>query len=191
MKNIKIVSWVLAAVLVMSFGIIAVGCGTTEKPKAPTFNLSSSKFENNGSIPDIYANTGKGITGATNASIPLSWSNPPSGTQSFALSMIDKSASDFVHWLVVNIPSTVSSLEAGASGSSMPAGSTELTNGSGLIGYEGPWPPQPDPAHNYLITVYALNGTVDAGSITNLATFNTAVLAKRINSASITGTFDW
>lgn len=188
MKNIRMFPWFLIVI----FGIIAVGCGgTTEKPKTPTFTLSSDAFTNNGSIPDIYANTGKGILGATNASIPLSWSNPPTGTQSFALSMIDKSASDFVHWLVVNIPSTVSSLAAGASNSSMPAGSTELTNGSSLIGYEGPWPPKIDPAHNYLITLYALNGTVEAGSITNLATFNLAVQAKQISTASITGTFDW
>ncbi|MDI3320548.1 YbhB/YbcL family Raf kinase inhibitor-like protein [Pinibacter soli] len=97
-----------------------------------------------------------------NISPQLSWENPPAGTQSFAVTIYDKDAptgSGFWHWVVFNIPSNVTELKSGAGDVSknlMPAGAIQSNTDTGAPGYVGPCPP-PGAAHEYLVTVYALN----------------------------------
>ena len=102
--------------------------------------LSSTAFKDGEKIPMHYVMPG---AGGKNISVPLAWSNAPSGTKSFALSMVDPHpvAQNWVHWLLINIPAKVTSLEEGASGKKMPHGSVELKNSFGEIGYGGPQPP--------------------------------------------------
>lgn len=159
--------------------------------------LNSSAFSNGGAIPNLYCynvSQGEGIPlGAQNKSIPLSWSNAPSGTQSFAISMIDVNGSNWIHWLVLNIPSTTTSLNAGASGSI--TGATEYTNEFDILGYGGPLPPKADGVHNYVITVYALSASslsfTDGTGQENLASFNNAISGKILDQAYIVGIYDW
>jgi len=60
--------------------------------------ISSSAFKDGEKIPVQYVMPG---AGGKNISVPLSWKNPPSGTKSFALSMVDPHpvAQNWVHWL--------------------------------------------------------------------------------------------
>jgi hypothetical protein len=97
-------------------------------------------------------------------------------------------AQSWVHWLVINIPLQVTSLEEGASRSRMPAGSKELVNSFGEIGYGGPQPPKGTGDHPYVVTVYALSvDRLDLRANALLPEFKKALEGKVTGSASITG----
>lgn len=192
----------LCGLTVLATGTIC-GCTQTTTESAPTtlttasttttttlaFAVSSSAFSNNGFIPYKYAYTGIGT--GENKSVPLSWSNVPAGTQYFALSMVDTSASNFIHWMAINMPSSTTSLSEGVSNSSMPAGSTELGNDylDSTGGYDGPGPPT-GTTHDYVTTIYALDSTVSglSGNVT-LSQFNSALSGKILAQTTITGKF--
>lgn len=169
-------------------------------PKQPTgkevggagkmFQLKSSAFEDGQRMPTKYANTG---VGGQNISIPLSWENPPGGTQSFAIAMVDRHpvANNWVHWLVINIPNSASSLPEGTSGtSSIPAGSKELNNTFRFQGYGGPQPPPGTGDHDYETTIYALNAdSLPLDTNASLDQFMSAIQGKVLGSAKLTGKF--
>ena len=63
------------------------------------------------------------------------------------------------HWTVVNIPSSVKSLPAGAGSTApagMPAGAVQGRTDFGKPGWGGPCPPAGDKPHHYIFTVWAL-----------------------------------
>ncbi|HYA40776.1 MAG TPA: YbhB/YbcL family Raf kinase inhibitor-like protein [Syntrophobacteraceae bacterium] len=152
--------------------------------------LSSPAFKDEGAIPSLYA---RPAAGGRNVSLPLKWTGAPEGTRSFALSIVDQHpvARKWVHWMVLNIPAEVSSLNEGASGRNMPAGAIEIGNSFGTVGYGGPQPPKGTGVHRYVVTIYALkdarlNLKIDA----TLADFQDAIKAKTLGQASITGLFE-
>jgi hypothetical protein len=128
-----------------------------------------------------------------NISPQLSWSGAPDGTESFAITAYDPDAptgSGFWHWVVVNIPANVTSLDAGASGSGMPSGALETRTDYGKPGYGGPCPPEGDHPHRYLFTVHA----VSADSLPVEADTSAAVVGFQLNfntlaKASLMGLF--
>ncbi|HEY3276803.1 MAG TPA: YbhB/YbcL family Raf kinase inhibitor-like protein [Syntrophorhabdaceae bacterium] len=151
--------------------------------------LMSSAFKDNGKIPKDYVMTG---AGGKNISLPLTWKSAPEGTKSFALSMVDPHpvARNWVHWMVIDIPARTTSLEEGASAKGMPAGTIELRNSFGTVGYGGPQPPAGSGEHPYVVTVYALRVEklgLPAG--TSLPAFNKALDGKVLASATITGKY--
>jgi len=151
--------------------------------------MSSAAFKDGDKIPIQHVMPG---AGGKNTSVPLSWKNFPSGTKSFALSMADPHpvAQNWVHWLVINIPANVASLEEGASKKKMPQGSIELKNSFGDTGYGGPQPPKGTGDHPYVFTLYALSvEKLDLGPNTSLATFKKALEGKILGSATITGKY--
>ena len=151
--------------------------------------ISSTAFKDKEKIPIQYVMPG---AGGKNVSIPLTWRNTPPGTKSFALSMVDLHpiAQSWVHWLVINISSQVTSLEEGASRKKIPPGSAELKNSFGDVGYGGPQPPKGTGDHPYITTLYALNvEKLDLGVNTSLPAFKKAIEGKVIGSGSITGMF--
>ena len=151
--------------------------------------ITSSAFKDQGKIPIQFVMPG---AGGENISIPISWKNPPSGTKSFVLSIVDPHpvAQNWVHWLVINIPKEVISIEEGASKKKMPTGSVELKNSFGDIGYGGPQPPKGTGDHPYVVTLYALNvEKLEIGVSTSLSVFKKAIEGKVIESASITGMY--
>jgi hypothetical protein len=151
--------------------------------------VSSAAFKDKGKIPVQYVMPG---AGGQNLSVPLTWKNVPPGTKSFALSMVDihPIAQNWVHWLAINIPLQVTSLEEGASRSRMPAGSKELVSSFGEIGYGGPQPPKGTGDHPYVVTVYALSvDRLDLRADALLPEFKKALEGKVTGSASITGMY--
>jgi hypothetical protein len=151
--------------------------------------LSSTAFTAGGKIPVPYVMPG---AGGKNVSLPLSWTDPPPGTESFALSLVDPHpvARNWVHWLVINLPAGVHALAEGASRRQMPPGALELPNSFGDPGYGGPQPPRGTGDHPYVATIYALNVPhLDLGGSASLAAFQRALEGKVLASASITGYF--
>src|SRR4029453_4587971 len=96
-----------------------------------------------------------------NISPQLSWQNAPAGTQSFAVTMYDKDAptgSGFWHWVVFNIPASVTELPSNAGDIAkklMPIGAVQSFNDTGNNGYVVPGPPA-GPFHNIFIMCYSL-----------------------------------
>src|SRR5712671_2641841 len=117
----------------------------------------SSAFQEGKPIPTKYAHAG--VTGGKNISLPVSWSDAPKTTSSFALSIVDPHpvARNWVHWFAINIPSNCTGIAEGVSGKNMPTGAKELYNTYGEPGYGGPEPPKGSGPHPYVVTVYALN----------------------------------
>lgn len=121
--------------------------------------LSSPDFKPGGAMPECCTGDGEDRSPA------LAWSGAPAVTRAFALIADDPDAPDpaaprrtWVHWVVSDIPATVSSLPAGASRRAMPAPSREGRNDSGGIGYSGPYPPIG--RHRYVFKLYALDSAV-------------------------------
>jgi Raf kinase inhibitor-like YbhB/YbcL family protein len=154
-----------------------------------SMEITSSAFRDGEKIAIQYVMPG---AGGKNISIPLAWKNVPAGTKSFCLSIVDPHpvAQNWVHWLVVNIPPHVTSVEEGASKKKMPKGSVELKSSVGDVGYGGPQPPKGTGDHPYVVTLYALNvEKLDLGTDTSLSAFKKAIESKVIGSASITGKY--
>jgi hypothetical protein len=120
----------------------------------PKIHVSSSTFANRARQPRSVAFA---ACGGEDISPQLSWSGAPAGTKSFALTEFDRDAPTgvgFWHWLVVNIPPSVTSLKAGAA---LPSGTVAGMTDHGLPGYQGPCPPVGDYPHHYIFTISALN----------------------------------
>jgi Raf kinase inhibitor-like YbhB/YbcL family protein len=178
----KILFLLIAGAFLIHFTTV---CGYGEK----IMQLSSTAFTDGGKIPVPYVMPG---AGGKNISLPLSWTEAPPGTKSFALSLVDPHpvARNWVHWLVINLPADVHALAAGASGKKMPPGALELNSSFGDPGYGGPQPPRGSGDHPYVVTIYALNVPhLDLGSHTSLAAFQKSLEGKVLASASITGYF--
>jgi Raf kinase inhibitor-like YbhB/YbcL family protein len=155
--------------------------------KQDPFSLESAAFEDGTVIPAQY--TRSTLPGGQNISIPFAWRNPPAGTRSFVLAIADRSANDWIHWMVVNIPADTFSISEGASRTAqMPHGSKELVNTFGLPGYDGPQPPRGTGVHDYEATVYALDvATIDLAGEVSAKELEAAIGKRLINSARITG----
>ncbi len=157
-----------------------------------SFVLESPAFEDGGDIPVKYAKTG--VSGGENVSIPLSWKNVSAEAKSFVVAMVDRHpiANNWVHWLVIDIPSYVDLIPEGSSGSAqMPQGSKELANTFGSTGYGGPQPPPGSGSHDYQITVYALNvESIDLAGEVSARELEGALQGEIIGSAQIVGRFE-
>lgn len=122
---------------------------------AAKFSLESSAFKLNSAIPDQYTCNG------TNISPPLTWTDVPAKTKSLALVVDDPDAAGgtWTHWVLFNIPPTVSSLDTGAD---VPEGASVGNNSWNSKGYRGPCPPLG--AHRYVFTLYAVDKIVELGN---------------------------
>jgi hypothetical protein len=128
------------------------------------FRISSANFNDGdylGRANILSSQYGFGCDGG-NVSPQLSWYDAPPGTKSFALTCYDPDAptgSGFWHWLVVNIPANVTSIDKGdgdPKGDMLPAGALQTRTDFGTLGYGGPCPPSGDHPHRYLFTVFAV-----------------------------------
>ena len=126
-----------------------------------SFKLTSDAFANGQSIPAKYSCIGKNISPA------LAWTEPPTGTQSFALIVDDPDAPSpqpWVHWVIYKIPATAPELTAGIPPVARPDGPAEASQGKdswGSLGYRGPAPPKRHGVHHYHFKLYALDQALD------------------------------
>jgi Raf kinase inhibitor-like YbhB/YbcL family protein len=119
-----------------------------------SFKLTSDAFANGQSIPAKYSCIGRNI------SPPLTWNEPPAGTQSFALIVDDPDAPGrtWVHWVLYNIKPDRRSLheDLPITGKNIDPNAIYVgKNSSGAIGYQGPCPPSG--THRYFFKLYALD----------------------------------
>ena len=198
--------------------------------------LTTRSFQNDGTIPASFAFAQKDPVNhfalSENKNPHLSWTDIPEGTKSFVLVCHDPDVPSkpddvnqegrevpadlprvpFYHWLLWNIPQTVSEIAEGShsngvvpggKGAASPDGYQHGVNDytawfrgdanmEGIYhGYDGPAPPWNDSLiHHYVFTLYALNvPRLDLSAETKGADLLAAIKEHVIGEASVTGTY--
>jgi Raf kinase inhibitor-like YbhB/YbcL family protein len=130
-----------------------------------SFKLTSDSFRDGDYLGEAHILSkefGFGCAG-NNQSPHLAWSGAPKDTKSFAVTCYDPDAptgSGFWHWLVVNIPASVTELPLDAGNpqaGKLPKGAMQTRTDFGKPGYGGPCPPPNDHPHRYIFTVFAVS----------------------------------
>jgi Raf kinase inhibitor-like YbhB/YbcL family protein len=152
--------WSLLSLRLAGCAALALTWGSAWGASDGVFRLRSPSVVPNSTLSNDQVYSGFGCSGK-NISPALRWSGAPSGTRSFAITVYDPDAptgSGWWHWVIYNIPATVSALPAGAGnqGGKLPAGAAQGHTDFGTPGFGGPCPPAGDKPHRYIFTVYAL-----------------------------------
>jgi Raf kinase inhibitor-like YbhB/YbcL family protein len=135
-------------------------------PPVPSFTVTSKDVVDGEPLDDLYIHPS---VGGKNLSPQLAWSGFPDETRGFVVTCYDPDAptgSGFWHWLVVNLPRSVTELERGVD--PLPGGAFSVRNDFGDKVYGGSAPPPGDKVHRYVFAVHALD--VDALEVTPEAT---------------------
>ncbi|MFB6722306.1 YbhB/YbcL family Raf kinase inhibitor-like protein [Kribbella sp. NPDC056345] len=124
-------------------------------PEVGSFTLTSTDVTEGEQLPDAQ------VFAAGNTSPQLSWSGFPAETKGFVVTCFDPDApivSGFWHWVLVNLPADVTSLETGAGTTDrLPNGAFHVRNDFGTKNYGGAAPPAGDQNHRYYFVVHALD----------------------------------
>ena len=125
-------------------------------PEPDPLTLTSPEFAEGDPIPAKFS------CGGENVSPTLEWTDPPEGTQSFALILDDPDAPGgvWVHWVLFNIPADARSLPENVPGyPTLEDGSMHGKNGWGKMEYGSPCPPSG--THRYVFKLFALDIVLD------------------------------
>jgi Raf kinase inhibitor-like YbhB/YbcL family protein len=143
-------------------------------PQVPSFPVGSADVQDAQPLKDDQ------VAALGNRSPQLSWSGFPEETESFVVTCFDPDAptpSGFWHWVLVDLPADVTSLEAGAASGHLPGKAFHCRNDGGEKGFMGAAPPEGDQVHRYFFVVHAVKEEslgVDAEASPAVVSFNLA-----------------
>ncbi|QDG53791.1 YbhB/YbcL family Raf kinase inhibitor-like protein [Persicimonas caeni] len=162
------------------------------------FGLSTTAFEDGGMLPTKFTCDAEGM------SPPLTWSQPPDGTESYAIIMTDPDAPQgtFHHWGMWGIPG-----EEHALGENVPhverivvttpgAPETDVDafqaiNDFDKLGYGAPCPPKGDKPHRYVFRIYAIDHPgAKFDEVPTVEQLVKVVTEDAIGQAEITATYE-
>ncbi len=156
-----------------------------ERTESVMLTITSPKFVHNGEIPKRYTSQGADV------SPPLAWTGVPPNAKSLALIVDDPDAPDpaaprrvWVHWVVYNIPPTVTEIAEGPS--SLPAGAKTGRNDWNRADYGGPSPPIG--RHRYFFKLYALDEELTLAQPTK-GQLEQAMRGHILGKAELVGTY--
>jgi Raf kinase inhibitor-like YbhB/YbcL family protein len=158
-------------------------------PSVPSFTVTSDDVTDGQPLKDDQ------VAAQGNTSPQLSWSGAPEGTKSFTVTCFDPDAptpSGFWHWVLVDLPADVTSLDtgAGAAGADLPGQAFMVKNDGGQHGFMGAAPPEGDQVHRYFFVVHAVTEEslgVDENASPAVVSFNLAF--KTAGRAIVAGTY--
>ena len=125
-------------------------------PPVPSFTVTSEDVTDGQPLKDDQVNA------AGDTSPQLSWSDVPEGTKSFTVTCFDPDAptpSGFWHWVLVDLPADVTSLDAGAGaeGADLPGQRVHVSaTTAARKAFMGAAPPEGDQVHRYYFVVHAV-----------------------------------
>ncbi|WP_328994018.1 YbhB/YbcL family Raf kinase inhibitor-like protein [Kribbella sp. NBC_01245] len=152
-------------------------------PAAGTFTVTSEDVTDGKPMPEDQ------VFAAGNTSPQLTWEGFPAETKGFVVTCFDPDAptpSGFWHWVLVNLPASVTSLPSGAGSTPrLDNGAFHVRNDMGQLAYAGAAPPAGDQVHRYYFVVHAIDTEaldVDADATPAVVSFNLAfhTLARAI-----------
>lgn len=155
-----------------------------------TITVRSDQFEDGGKIARRHAHS---MAGGENVSPQLAWEGVPEGTKSIALTCWDPDAPTtvgFTHWVRTGIDPSVTEMPEGA-GTASGDWQDGITDW-GQTGYGGMAPPEGDPPHHYIFTVYALDApskTLGLDEHATYAKFRFLTREHVLASGTLTGLF--
>jgi Raf kinase inhibitor-like YbhB/YbcL family protein len=145
--------------------------------------LTTTAFTDGGTIPIKFTQAAPGVATGEGTSPALSWTGgPATGVVSYVLHMHDAEVSrnrttdDQLHWLVWNLPASVTSLAEGLpKGEKLPNGAYQIS-ATGQV-YRGPGAPANGPPHHYTFELYALDIAIDVPPTADAFETRTKVIA--------------
>jgi para-nitrobenzyl esterase len=154
-------------------------------PAKAKLTVTTPAFKPGGDIP--FANTQY----RTNTFPGLKWTAGPKGTKSYVIIMQDSSliarGAPILHWVLFNIPASVTSLPAGMAPDAKPAGSAYGPNYMGAAKpYTGPRTP-PNVKDDYHFEVFALDVTVPATAASDYTALTGAMAGHVLASGEVVG----
>ncbi len=171
--------------------VLFASCSSGDAPELPSggaaITVTSDRFVTQGTVRSRYTCDGIDL------SPDVRWTGVPEGTGSIVLFLDDPDApgGTFTHWLVYDMPPSVSELPEGRGGpsSGLPSGGYQGQNGfGGRLGYAGPCPPHGE-THRYLLHVFAVDGTLDLAERATSAEVIAAMRGRTLGHGSLTGTY--
>ena len=150
--------------------------------------LKSSSFAHQTQIPNHFTCDGPDVSPA------LSWSNIPQNTKSLVLIVDDPDVPipaipiiTWVHWLLYNIPPTISELPEKIMQNDLPTGTLQGKNDWKQTSYRGPCPPIG--RHRYFFKLYALDTELPDLNLPNKAKLEKAMAGHIIDYAELIGIY--
>jgi len=178
--------------IMMALAITVCGCErrtepgevSEERSQYMAISISSSAFQEGGTIPAKYTCDGQDI------SPPLQWAAVPDGAESLALICDDPDApmGTWVHWVMWNISPTIQGLPENVPPSpELPDGSRQGISDFRNPGYGGPCPPSG--THRYYFKIYALRTVLDLPNSTRKPDLLKAMEGHILAEGQLMGTY--
>ena len=160
----------------------------SEERQSMGLTLTSANFPPMGDIPEEFTCDGN------NSSPALSWSNVPANAKSLVLIVDDPDAPDpnhpkmtWVHWILYNIPPTITELAQAIPASNLPGWTQQGINDWKRTGYGGPCPPIGK--HRYFHKLYALDVELSNLHQPNKAQLEAAMAQHIIEKTELIGLY--
>ena len=176
---------VLPPLIMVIFALVVPAEVRGQKAASSKIELKTTSFTPGGFIPKRFT------CQAADVSPALAWTDPPLGTQSFAIIEDDPDAPSgtFVHWVVYDLPATYRRLPEALSGNDqMAGGGRQGTNDFSRTGYSGPCPP-PGRPHRYFIRLYALDAILNLRPAATRKELDAAIQGHILAQAELMGRF--